>query len=135
MYNGTKALKGGIMEFIEILRLLEKSSLFSGLMGSLIGAIVGGLITWIVTSKSLNKQFEYQKQIAKEETMKEEKRALKSVKNEITHNLIYLNGIRKSMNECDMDFVDYKKSESDIMLKNDKWEKYGDIIEGMLYLV
>lgn len=117
----------------KIIKFLNTSSLFSGLIGTL----VGGYITYRVTSNSLEKQFKYQVNLIRETEKKKELIALKLVKNEMVHNLAYLNSSKKTMDENKIDFIDYKNSGCNIMLKNDKWEKYEDVIESIesiLYL-
>ena len=111
----------------KIIEFLNTSSLFSGLIGTL----VGGYITYRVTSNSLEKQFKYQVNLIRETEKKKELVALKLVKNEMIHNLAYLNSAKKTMDENKIDFIDYKKSGCNIMLKNDKWEKYEDVIESI----
>lgn len=112
------------MQYLEYLKLVLKSNLFSGFIGS----IIGGIVTWLVTKDSLKKQFQYQNKLVKLERKKQEKVALKSVKSEIAYNLIYLDSYEKTMINENIGYINFKASNSNVLLKINKWEKHSDTI-------
>lgn len=118
------------MKYLEYLKAILESNLFSAFIGS----ITGGIVTWIVTKNSLKKQFEYQNRLVEVEQKRKEKIALRSIRSEILYNLIYLNGSKKIFDKENMQYINFKESKSNIMLKKDSWEKHSDIIESIEFL-
>lgn len=106
---------------------MELESIITGF----IGVIAGGIITFLVTKYSLNQQFLNQKRIIDIEENKKKTIALKSVKREIEHNLIQLEGTLNIMKSEKIEFINYRKSGQDNNLKRNKWEKHSDAIESI----
>ncbi len=99
--------------------------LFSGL----IGTVIGGILTWLITKESLKKQFEYQQKLIEMKEKQQRLVALKSIRNEITHNIIQLKGCLRIMKYENMHFLNYRRSQLNNNLKSNKWEKHNDILE------
>lgn len=114
------------MQYTKYIKLILKSNVFSGLIGSIIGGIIAGIVTQLVTSNSMKKQFEYQKEFIKSVQKTKEKIALKSVKNEMSYNILNLGEIKKTMTNTKTDFLDFKNSDN--LLRMNKWEKHCDTL-------
>lgn len=104
---------------------LYELSTYIPMASALLGAAIGGTVSWL----NLNRQFSQQKERDIAQERKNEKIAINAVAKEIEFNSINLLKLEKFMDEYQIENIDLKSVNIELVFSKDKWIKHSDLLQ------
>jgi hypothetical protein len=104
---------------------LTQLTTYIPMASALLGAAIGGTISWL----NLNRQFNQQKERDIAQERKNEKIAINAVAKEIEFNCINLLKLEEYMDDYQMEWIDLKSVDKELVVSKDKWSKHSDLLE------
>jgi hypothetical protein len=104
---------------------LTQLSTYIPMASALLGAAIGGTVSWL----NLNRQFKQQKERDIIQEKRNEKIAINAVAKEIRFNCTNLLKVEQFMDEHQMEYIDFKSVNKELVVSKDKWIKHSDLLE------